>query len=382
VKVLVGAGGRFHMPWVADALAAELGSDLVVASGRVTRSGFQAAGQVHVNLMPNLLRRAHTLVPGLRRVRHPSEVWDPTIGRWLARRAYSLQPDVLHVWSAYALEAFREPGNAVRVLENGSFHPLHDLQMLGQLAPSALRRRSWIERLKAEYELADVILVPTEAIAQSLHDYGVSHDRIRVLPYGVAPLFAEDSASASARDIALLFVGNLGYQKGIDLIIRCIAEGVVGAEQLIVVGRRVRHQEGYLRQLRAMGVRCIEHLDQRSLASVYARSRWIVIPSRQDGTPLVCLEAMSAGCVPLISSGAGLSSMVANLDRRLVVEAGDGEGLAKRLREILTWPGERWRHLSTNAAAMTSEFSWARYARHCVSIYGELIARMRRPIAP
>jgi glycosyltransferase involved in cell wall biosynthesis len=368
------------MPWVADALAAELASQVVVASGRVTRPGFQTAGQIYVNLLPNVLRRAHTLVPGLRRIRHPSEVWDPAIGRWIARQACSLRPDVLHLWSAYALESFRDPGDAVRVLENGSFHPLHDLELLGGLAPSALRRPSWIERLKAEYTLADVILVPTEAVAQSLHDRGVSHDRIRVVPYGVAPLFAQHRASE--RDIALLFVGNLGYQKGIDLLIRCVAEGVVGAERLLVVGRRVRTQEGYLRQLRGMGVRCIEHLDQRSLASVYARSQWIVIPSRQEGASLVCLEAMLAGCVPLISSGAGLASMVAKLDRRLVVEAGNGERLAERLKEMLAWPPERWRHLSASVTAMATELSWERYARHCVAIYGELIGRTTRHVVP
>src|SRR3712207_2364880 len=105
------------MPWVADALATELGSQVVVASGRVTRPGFQTAAQIHVNLLPNVLRRAHAMVPGLRRIRHPSEVWDPAIGRWFARQTRAVRPDVLHLWSAYALETFGDPGDAVRVLE-------------------------------------------------------------------------------------------------------------------------------------------------------------------------------------------------------------------------------------------------------------------------
>jgi hypothetical protein len=74
--------------------------------------------------------------------------------------------------------------------------------------------------------------------------------------------------------------------------------------------------------------------------------------------------------------------MVAKLDRRLVVEAGDGERLAERLKEILGWPAQRWHQLSTSGTAMSTELSWERYARQCVAIYGELIGRVTRHVVP
>jgi glycosyltransferase involved in cell wall biosynthesis len=359
------------MPWVADALAARLAGDVVVASGRVTRSGFSVAQHVHINLLPNVLRHAHARLPYLSRLRHPSEVWDPTIGRWLSRRASTVRPDVMHLWGAYALEAFRSSHDALRVLENGSFHPRHDLELLGEMAPSALRRSPWIARLEQEYELADAILVPTQAIRRSLTDRGVPEDRVRVVPYGVTPLFRQ--STDHERDIPMLFVGNLNFQKGIDLLLRCVADGLVAASELLVIGRRFPKQGYYLDQLLRHGVKCIEHVDQPTLATLYARSRWILIPSRQDGTPLVCLEAMSAGCVPIISSGAGLASTVAEIDRRLVIPAGEAAALGAKVRELAQLPTDAWRELSQAVRTRAASLSWPEYAGKCISIYEELL---------
>lgn len=305
-----------------------------------------------------------------------NHVSDASLGRQIKHftRARRHVP-VVHVWSAYAAETFewltRQSVATLKVLESGSFHVLSDFALLGPEASVTLRRSAWRERLLVEYEMADVIIVPSQAAGDSFAQHGLGA-KVRVVPYGVDPFFSQ-TPSPDSRCGDVLFVGNLTSQKGADLLLDLAVGLNAAGKSLTVIGRdpggRVTEQ---LRGCR--NVTLIGPLSSTRLRSYFAESRVLLLPSRQEGFGMVALEAMAAGCIPLVSSAAGVSEVISEFDPTLVLpppgalSSSTDERYLLRLLSLLEG-GSDLDRLHGEAHAFASSRSWSSFATTCRRIY-------------
>jgi glycosyltransferase involved in cell wall biosynthesis len=227
---------------------------------------------------------------------------------------------------------------------------------------------------------ADIIVVPTEAVAARLSDFLSFGDRVRVI--GGAPstdlVVPSDSVARRAAlklpEVFVTFVGTLEPRKGIAQLIAALA--AVENLSLVVVGPRgwggidvatLVEKSG----IDASRVHALGRLDDADLAAVLSASRALVVPSIDEGFGLPVLEAMSLG-VPVIHSTAAALVEVAG-GAALSVDVHGRNGITE-LAEALTGMSEDElrRDLISRGRARSAQFSWDANAAALATIIDEL----------
>lgn len=104
-----------------------------------------------------------------------------------------------------------------------------------------------------------------------------------------------------------------------------------------------------------------------------------MLASRQEGMPVVLMEATSVGAAIVATSVGGVPQVISDGENGLVVPPGDTVRLVDALERMSTDPELR-HHLGRQAMAGSHEFDIARASREIEDIYrGVLAERGDRP---
>lgn len=230
------------------------------------------------------------------------------------------------------------------------------------LTPRGVRwHRAQVERAAAA---ADLVIVPTQAVADELH----RHTQVReplVVGEGVsADLVVPDDAELRARRLALpprfwLTVATLEPRKGLDVLLAALAEPGAPDLPLLVAGQPGWGGLDPLASARALGlpadrVRLLGRVSDPDLAVLLDRATAVVVPSRAEGFGLPLLEAMAAGTPALTSTAPALVEVAAGAAYAVPLES---VALAIALAELAA-DGERRRSLAAAGRARAASFTW------------------------
>jgi glycosyltransferase involved in cell wall biosynthesis len=170
------------------------------------------------------------------------------------------------------------------------------------------------------------------------------------------------------------FVGRLTREKGVVTLLRSMARVVVERAtpevQLIIVGSGPERQQ-LQSEAEAAGLSGLVHfLGERSdLPQLYNAMDMFVLPSLQEGFPMVILEAMAAR-VPIVATPVGDVAMMLDEGRagRLIPLNSTAE-LASALLELLKEPARAHALATTAHARVSARFSSAAMARSYLALY-------------
>jgi glycosyltransferase involved in cell wall biosynthesis len=222
------------------------------------------------------------------------------------------------------------------------------------LAPAAARRAALREA--GLLSLVCGVLCPSRKTAAAVEGYGISAERIAVVPPGtVRPARPPGPRRALVR--ALLCVANLVPRKGHELLVEALARirdldwslHCVGSlERDPATARRVR------RLIRAAGfgrrIALVGECPPQSVARAYQQADAFVLPSFHEGYGMVYAEAMAHG-LPVIATTAGAIPETVPPQAGLLVPPGDPAALARALRRVIAQPMLAAR-LATGSRAM------------------------------
>ena len=218
-------------------------------------------------------------------------------------------------------------------------------------------------------------------------DYGISADRIRVIPGGVnVDRFDIPQSRVQAREIlgwntqrpTVLCVRRLARRMGLENLIdaaRALRKSISDV-QILIAGRGAMADE--LRQRieqNGLGetVKLLGFVSEDALPLAYRAADLTVVPSvALEGFGLVAAESLAAGTPVLVSPVGGLPEVVAGLSDDLVLPAADAETLADRLATALQGrvrlpQGQQ----CTNYAR--GQFAWSAVARRIHDVYLETV---------
>ncbi|MGA9532403.1 MAG: glycosyltransferase [Anaerolineales bacterium] len=258
-------------------------------------------------------------------------------------------------------------------------------------------------RIEAERMLmakATRVVASTEAeLAQFQWLYKADIDRVRVIPPGVDttrfyPIPRDEAmefVGIEPGNKMILFVGRLEPLKGIDTLLRAIAQlradGDIQPECqcLVIIGgdgeSGVNDPASEIERLKSIRsdlrmedlVAFIGSRDQDKLPYYYSAAEVIVVPSHYESFGLVALEAMACGRPVVASETGGLVFLVKDGVTGFHVPAADPEALAEKLRLLLHDKDLRKR-LGENARRYASEYAWPKITEAIVDLYVEVLA--------
>jgi glycosyltransferase involved in cell wall biosynthesis len=227
-------------------------------------------------------------------------------------------------------------------------------RILAEQWPESLCRR-----VDEEVQLADFVMVPSAFVADDLVRRGVEPSRIELIPYGVdEERFTAPERDFSARSLQLLYVGQVGYRKGLRYI-----EAAVGAvsprpEQVTVIGPIVNQSVGLAEALREFAY--LGKVTGEDLPQYYAKADVFILPSLAEGMALVVLEAMASGLPVIVTEESGYGGVIRDGVEGFIIPARDSAAITQKL-SLLSEDGDLRRRIGLAARARACEYTWARF---------------------
>lgn len=279
--------------------------------------------------------------------------------------------EIAYLWPGTSIEAYRAIKSMGRILvtENVNTHQATSKQILDAeyrrvgLPPDHGIDEKRILEESAKLELVDFVFSPSPEVTTSLLDAGVPIDKVIPTSYGCHEreiLLPEEVACRENRkQFTAIFVGRIGIRKGVHLLLDYWSQaGVNGTLKL--VGRfepsAMKLIEPYLKR------HDVVHVPFTSdLRSVYLDADVMLLPSLEEGSPLVTYLALGAG-LPSIVSPMGSGGVIANDSEGLVAPPHDAEGWIESIRKISSDSGLRQR-LAANAYRKASQYLWSNVGR-------------------
>ncbi len=170
----------------------------------------------------------------------------------------------------------------------------------------------------------------------------VPPSRVEVVFNGVPdPVKTRRKRTAGAMQ-RLLFLGNLSERKGVTDLLQALALPGFDTSRLEVIlagGGDVHAYREKARILHVDGfVRFEGWVDQRKVARLLACADVLVLPSYDEGLPLVILEALANEVAVVCSPVGEIPSVLTDGANAWFVQSGDVKGIASSLQQLLLQP--------------------------------------------
>lgn len=217
------------------------------------------------------------------------------------------------------------------------------------------------DQKRREMEMADIVMVPSNFVAQTIAAYE-PNKKTALAPYGVESAFWSLTPKRPSRDIiTFLFAGQCSLRKGIPLLLEAWKAAGLSSAKLKIVGQW-QLADDRLKNL-PRHVEWVAPVSKDRLREYYADADVFVFPTYFEGRALVVSEALSAG-LPVITTPASGTDDLIDDDCGRLIPAGNLEALVGCLR----WfdkNRERIPAMSQAAKLHASRSTWENY-RHRV----------------
>lgn len=260
----------------------------------------------------------------------------------LVRGRFDGQLAGVHVNMAERLSLFRK--SAVVVICRGLGIPvvlhLHAAQLhhFYRKLPSPLQGMTrWVFSLPAT-----CLVLGGEAQRFVTEELRVPGERVEVIVNGV-PEPAHDRRTAGDNPVQqVLFLGNLSERKGVSDLLRALAlpgfdncplEVTIAGGGDVMAYRAAALELGIDHFVRFSG-----WSDQQQVSQLLAQADVLVLPSYDEGLPLVILEALANGVAVVCTPVGEIPAVLSNGVNACFVQPGDVAGIAQGLQRVLNDP--------------------------------------------
>lgn len=301
-----------------------------------------------------------------------------------------LRPHVVHAWPRASVKTFGTTRNLgiAGVREVPNTHTAYAFDAVAReearLGLDRLAGHSHsfdphiLAREEAEYQLADLLLAPSDFVRRTFLAQGMPDAKVARHRYGCdLDVFIPGDGRSPLDGLRALFVGSCEPRKGLHYALQAWFEsGAAETGRFVVCG-------GFVPDYREKLAQWIEHpsVDVRGFvddpASLMRESDVFLFPSIEEGSALVTYEAQASGCVLLASDAAG--ACVTHDVEGLIHEAGDVATLTRQLR-VLDEDRARLRSLREATLAARDNLSWDAAAAALIEIYDRAAGRTRSAV--
>ena len=283
-------------------------------------------------------------------------------------------PSAINSLSGFAtstLSSASERGLTV-FCDRGSWHIIEQKRILDEEADRiGLPREHFdpfiIDRELREYEIADKIIVPSEAARRSFLRRGIDASRVVKVPYGVD--VSQFSAPTEERcPGAIVSVATIGLRKGHHHLLQAFKMLRTRNATLTLVGSVSARYGRYL-NLDQPAVRMTGPVSRSIVIRELQQASIFVLASIEEGLALVIAQAMACGLPVIATEATGASELITDGVEGIIVPASSAENLAQAIDYLLS---DIVRSRAMGAAArrkVEAIGGWERYGHQLVAAF-------------
>jgi glycosyltransferase involved in cell wall biosynthesis len=267
------------------------------------------------------------------------------------------------------------PAHVVPLNHPPSIVTIHDLGYLHYPGGHTAKQRRMLDLTSRWSVHAAVHVIAISAVTKRdlTERYGTDPSRITVIPHGVSPEFAPQSAEAISRvrsvyglpERFVLAVGTVQPRKNYDGLARAMKTFArAGLPHGLVIAGKPGWMAGEVREAIAATpfghrVRFLDYVPAADLPALYGAADVVAFPSWYEGFGLPALEAMRSGAPVVVSNRGSLPEIVGSA--ALIADPTDPAEFGQRLVDIANSPPLR-AHLIEEGRRHAASFTWERTA--------------------
>jgi glycosyltransferase involved in cell wall biosynthesis len=252
----------------------------------------------------------------------------------------------------------------------------------GQRATQTLMERVFTvttEQILEEYDLADLLLVPSECAARSFLEAGLPEEKLFLLGAGVdTELFRDDTSSdlpsvfSAERPMRAVFCGALTRRKGVHVLLEAWKKLSLPHAQLTLVGTICENIKPSLAKFEGPSINVTGFLS--CVDEVFRQSDLHIFPSECEGSPKSVYEACASGLPQITTFESG--DVVLNEVNGLVVPPNDVVALANAIRRLYNSPQRILQYGRAARQRAEAELTWDHFRERLARAY-DLVLRQR-----
>jgi glycosyltransferase involved in cell wall biosynthesis len=237
---------------------------------------------------------------------------------------------------------------------------VHDLDFLANPDRIGGRRRRFFDRMwRLARDRAELLVCPSQTVADDCLRRGVAERRLLVVPWGVAPPRCEaDQATEILARLGVtpgyvLWVGPRSPRKNAKRAAQAL--GRVDAPVVAVVSGADHPSAAAAWASLGPRVRRLVDVDDETLSALYRGAGLLFYPSLAEGFGLPVLEAMAHGTPVVTSSGTATEEVAAGA--AVLVDPTDPDAMAEALRSTFDDSSLR-RRLVDGGLSRAGQLTW------------------------
>lgn len=209
---------------------------------------------------------------------------------------------------------------------------------------------------EAFQDYIDTIIAYSAHIATNLKSRLKKENRnkVKLIYYPASSILA---IQKNQKLVHIVFAGSLIHRKGADLLpeIVCQLDGFNLKYQLSIVGSGILEDVLKSKLSQHKHVHFLGQQSHNDTIKLFQESNILLFPTRQEGLPNVLVEAMKAGCVPVVSNlKSGIPDVVKHAKNGYLIKKDDAHAFVQAIVELNE--NEKLRHqLQTNAIATANQ---------------------------
>lgn len=220
-----------------------------------------------------------------------------------------------------------------------------------------------MQRRDRELQLADVVLVPSDLVRDSLKLAPPFRAQVHVVPYGcpefTSPICNLPSAAVVPPFLRVLYVGSLNQGKGLAYLAEAMT-GLEGAATLTVIGARTSGAPCEALDRVLANHRHRSGLSHEEVLAEMRQHDVLVLPTLYEGLALVLLEAMACGITVITTGHSGLAGLIKDGQEGFLVPIRNATAIHDRLRQ-LAGDASLLQTMRQAALAWSQDHSWQHY---------------------
>jgi glycosyltransferase involved in cell wall biosynthesis len=301
---------------------------------------------------------------------------------WL-RSAMNWDTDLLAVLSGVGLRTFRAARRRgiVTVVECGSTHTdfqhavlVEEFRRNGVSTP--LFPKAYRDRVRAEFELADYIQVPSRFVARTFLEQGVAKEKLLLAPFGAnLEIFAPKTGWKTNEPFCVICPSGINLRKGARVLAEAWRKLGWKDAELVWIGE-VTKPTRHLFTPPLPGLRLEPGRSHAELAELYRSCDALVLPSFEEGLARVLVEAASSGLPLIATPNTGVEELFTpGSPEGWLIPVNDVDALCTALSEAKA-DRERTFQLGQRAAQRArTGFSWDDYGRQVQRNYEQVLGQ-------